>query len=708
MRHLDVYYLLRRFIPRRLQVRLRQNIVRRSREKFGHVWPVDETAGTPPQGWQGWPDGKQFAFVLTHDVEGPAGLAKCLKLAELEERAGFRSCFNFIPAARYQVPNALREDLARRGFEVGVHGLLHDGRDFASRRIFNKRCPKMNDALRRWNAVGFRAPSMRSNLEWILDLDIEYDLSTFDTDPFEPVPHGVHTIFPFRMVGRDGKRSYIELPYTLPQDLTLFVMHGETTIETWRRKLAWIAERGGMALGDTHPDYMDFDGTRGIDEYPVERYAEFLDHLKREYAGRYWHALPREVARYCAGRPEALRTGRPKHACMVAYAFYDTDNRIIRYAETLAKRGDQVDVIALRRPGQASQELVRGVRVFRIQERERNERFAVQYLARMLCFLAASTRLLARLHHGSPYHLVHVHSVPDFEVFAAWPAKRRGARVILDIHDIVPEFYVSKFRSGTHSILFKFLVLIERWSTGFADHVIIANHIWQKRLVERSVPQDKCSVVLNYVDTDAFKRRTRQRKDSRFIAVYPGGLQWHQGLDVAIRAFARLKSTLPEAELHIYGDGSERNSLERLVSELGLDDKVFIRPMVPHRDVPRVIAEADIGVVPKRADSFGNEAYSTKILEFMSQGIPVLASRTMVDTYYFSEPVLKFFESGNDADMADKFLQIARDGELRRTMVDVANRHLADNKWAVKQHEYVNLVDSLTAQTGRSRSVTGV
>jgi len=693
---IDLYYLLKPLIPRRLQIAVRRVVIRRQRKSKRDEWPILESAGVPPAGWRGWPDGKKFALVLTHDVDTARGQDRCLRLADMEAELGFTSSFNIVPE-QYPLKHEIREELRRSGFEIGVHGLEHDGKLFRSRKTFGEKAERINEYIKQWGVAGFRSPSVLHNLEWLRQLHVEYDASTFDTDPFEPQPQGAGTIFPFIVSGDGTRAGYVELPYTLAQDFTLFILLREPDIGLWKTKLDWIAERGGMALINVHPDYLVFDGAEhGAEEYPAAYYRHFLEYVKTRYAGQYWHVQPREVARYVAARPGEFRTRTLKKICMMAYAFYDTDNRIMRYAETLARRGDEVDVIALRRPGQLAEEMVRGVRVFRIQERERNERFVLDYFWRMLRFLFASARMLGKLQGAQPYHVVHVHSVPDFEVFAAWPAKRRGARVILDIHDIVPEFYASKFKKGTRSILFRLLVAAERWSTGFADKVIIANHIWQKRIVERSVPANKCSVVLNYVDTGLFHRRARKRADDRFRAVYPGGLQSHQGLDVAIRAFARVKQAMPHAELHIYGDGSERENLVRLVDELGLGQNVFIHGMVPHDQVAQVIADADLGIVPKRADSFGNEAYSTKILEFMSQGIPVVASRTMIDTYYFREPAVKFFESGNDADLAGKILQVARDGELRRTMVEAADVCLAENSWAAKQDEYLNLVDDLS------------
>lgn len=382
--------------------------------------------------------------------------------------------------------------------------------------------------------------------------------------------------------------------------------------------------------------------------------------------------------------------------CMLAYAFYDTDNRIIRYAETMVMRGDQVDVVCLGREGQANEEVVHGVRVLRIQKRVRNEKRAVTYLWRLLSFFFVSSWWITKLHLRKKYDLVHVHSVPDFEVFAAWLPKLSGTAIILDIHDIVPEFYSSKFGVSTKkSLVFHLLLLVERASAAYADKVIVSNDIWKERLTGRSVRREKCHVIINSVDHSVFHRRTRTRQDERFIVLYPGGLQRHQGVDLAVCAFQWVRQAVPGAELHIYGEGSERENIVNLIGKLNLFDTVFLHPVVPLFEIPQLMANADLGLVPKRADSFGDEAYSTKILEFMSQGIPVLVSRTTVDSYYFREPAVKFFNSGDERDLAEKIILLARDPSLRMLMVRTAEGVVAANNWSVKKKEYLHLLDTL-------------
>jgi len=293
-----IYYNLRPFIPRPLQIVLRRQIVLRKCKLCSHIWPIDEKAGKLPDDWSGWPDQKRFALVLTHDVDTAKGHKKCRELMALEKSLGVRSSFNFVPE-RYSVSSKLRHYLSENGFEVAVHGLNHDGKLFLSRKIFSERAIRINHYLQAWNAVGFNSPSMHCNPDWIHDLIIEYDQSTFDTDPFEPQPDGVGTIFPFWVQGNPKQKRYVELPYTLPQDFTLFVIMKQKNIKVWKEKLDWIAEKGGMVLLNTHSDYMDFKG-KGVcmDEYPAKYYLEFLEYVKSKYKGQYWHVLPKDMARF--------------------------------------------------------------------------------------------------------------------------------------------------------------------------------------------------------------------------------------------------------------------------------------------------------------------------------------------------------------------------------------------------------------------------
>jgi len=390
------------------------------------------------------------------------------------------------------------------------------------------------------------------------------------------------------------------------------------------------------------------------------------------------------------------------NVCMLSYSFYESDNRVRRYAETLARRGDSVDVISLRRNGQSDYFELNRVRIYRIQARSRDEKNKWEHLFRILKFFCRSAALLTKKHLGRPYDLVHVHSIPDFEVFAALVPKLLGARVVLDIHDIVPELYGNKFKVKKASSAFKALVLMEKLSTRFCDHTIISNDLWEKTLISRSVAPGKCTSILNYPDDRLFRRSLPGRRNEKVVLLYPGTLNHHQGLDIAIRAFAGIRDAAPKAEFQIYGEGPARKGLEALVGELQLQGRVLIQDPLPLDEIVGVMAAADIGVIPKKDDDFGGEAFSTKTLEFMMLGVPIIVARTRIDRLYFNDSMVKFFEPENADDLAVAMLTMIKDKPLRDRLAAAGADFAHQNRWDIKKEVYLNLVDGLCRKINRT------
>ncbi len=158
---------------------------------------------------------------------------------------------------------------------------------------------------------------------------------------------------------------------------------------------------------------------------------------------------------------------------------------------------------------------------------------------------------------------------------------------------------------------------------------------------------------------------------------------------------------IPKAELHLYGDGPMEVDLRAQVRRLGLENHVKFPGGLPLEQVVEVVANADVGIVPKRADSFGNQAYSTKIMEFMSQGVPAVISRTEVDSYYFDDSVVRFFPSGDAAALASAVIEVLENPELRSRLIANGLEYAARNDWNSRRGDYLHLVDSLSTEPVR-------
>jgi glycosyltransferase involved in cell wall biosynthesis len=313
---------------------------------------------------------------------------------------------------------------------------------------------------------------------------------------------------------------------------------------------------------------------------------------------------------------------------------------------------------------------------------------------------------LHRKHKQHPYDAIHVHNVPDMLVFAALSPKLKKVPIILDIHDLLPEFYASKFKISHSSVLFKLMALGEKMSAAFADHVIVANDIWRDRLAERSSRGEKCSVVRNRPDLEIFTKQPRSylKERCKFTMIYPGSLNWHQGLDIAIRAFASIEEELPDAEFHIYGEGSAKPALMELTKELKQQHRIFFHDFMPSSEIAQIMARADLAIEPKRTKSkFSNEALSTKIMEFFALGVPVIACRTKIHAYYYDDSIIQYYEDDNESQLAQMMVRLRYDTGLRLRLVENAKKYVEHNTWDARKHEYLGLMDSLVRRSTRGR-----
>lgn len=703
-----LYYRVKPFIPQGLRTTLRRRLASRLRDSVVNVWPIMPGSEQSPDGWPGWPGGKKFALVLTHDVESAAGLRRCRELMKLEMELGLRSSFNFIPEGGYKIPSELRDELVRNGFEVGVHDLRHDGRLFASRREFGRRAARINNCLHEWKAVGFRSAFMLHQLDWLHELNISYDASTFDTDPFEPQPEGRHTIFPFwvprpltnhesQSTNDASPNGYIELPYTLPQDSTLFVLLREKTPGIWLRKLDWIAEHGGMALVLTHPDYMSLDGLGQTSrQYPIAFYKQFLKYIQDKYSDAYWLALPREVAAYAKQaisrrvaplngvRPEQLLDSREnkdpdtaeqgysiadkkwrlrgKRAAVLLFSYYPNDPRPRRAAEALAREGVTVELVCLQSSrDEPRREIINGVNVFRVaQKRYRGGK--IKYARQYSAFILRSFAHLAFRSVTRKYDFVHVHNMPDVLVFSAWVPKLLGAKIILDLHDPMPELMRTIFQLSEQSFSVRLLKRLEKWSIGFADLVLTVNRACKTIYSSRSCPAEKIKVVINSPEDDIFRFQPANAQSSSgaeriepFVILYHGSLVPRNGFDLAVEALETVQKSIPSVRLIVCGDRTSFfEEVMQSARERGLQESVEYLGAKNRTEIVEAINSCDLGIIPNHRNTFTEINTPTRIFEYLALGKPVIAPLTQGIRDYFDEGDLIFFQAGDANDLARK------------------------------------------------------
>jgi glycosyltransferase involved in cell wall biosynthesis len=398
------------------------------------------------------------------------------------------------------------------------------------------------------------------------------------------------------------------------------------------------------------------------------------------------------------------------NVCIVAYTFYEIDYRVRRYAESLVERGDRVDVISLRREDQEPKGILNGVNIYRIQKRPYNEKSLLDYVLRIMTFFAKSSIILFFSHLKCNYKLIHIHNVPDFLVFTGLIPKLLGAKIILDIHDILPEFFCHKFKRGLDTPLAKVVLSVENISVHFADHVIVANDLWREKIVARDkVQADACTTLLYYPDLEFFKNQRSEQdrpRNGQFVIIYPGTLSYHHGLDILIRALSIVKQKLPNVKLKVYVRSSNLeyfDFIRKLVSDLNLTENVeFFNPVITEK-LMEIFSDADIGVVSKRGGFFAEEAFSSKIFDFMAAGVPIIASKTKIDEYYFDDSIILFFEPENHSDLARCILELHENRKKREAMVENGKQFIGKNNWGIKKLEYLDLVDRLTGFTTREK-----
>jgi glycosyltransferase involved in cell wall biosynthesis len=383
---------------------------------------------------------------------------------------------------------------------------------------------------------------------------------------------------------------------------------------------------------------------------------------------------------------------------MIAYTNYLIDSRVRREAEALAARGDEVDVICVGLNGSPRQECVSGVKLEKIFVSRYQGSNIFRYLFIYLLFFGAALRRVTWMHLKKRYHVIQVHTMPDFLVFAALIPKWMGAKIILDIHDLMPELYKSKFGVPMNHPLIRLITRIERASIRFADRAFAVHKPHLDALVEHGNPEEKFIQILNLADEKIFTREGSQEINGHEPVhfIYHGTVAYRHGLELAIRAFDRLKNNLTDFRFEIFGNGEDIDRIIQIARDLNLQDKILIRKgNVPMLELIPRIKRADIGIVPFLLDDFTRFMLPVKLMEYVALGIPAICTRSTTIETYFSDEMVAYFPSGDVDALAERILELAQNPERRKKIVQKADKFLEEYNWQTQKKSYYQLIDSL-------------
>jgi glycosyltransferase involved in cell wall biosynthesis len=384
---------------------------------------------------------------------------------------------------------------------------------------------------------------------------------------------------------------------------------------------------------------------------------------------------------------------------MVVHAYYPlTETRVQREAEALVDAGYAVDVICLRERGERRRERHRGVEIHRLPVRVDKSRLWRQLLGYLHFFALAMVRL-SRLHLRYRYSTVQVHNLPDFLVFCALAPKFQRVPIILDLHDLMPEFFAGRFGPGRRRSLAKLIRWQERLACRFADHVITVSDHWRQTLIGRGVAEHKCTVVMNVADERIFGGRgAHSSTGHRFQLIYHGTVTHRYGLDLALRAVALAREEIPEIRLTILGRGDHMPALVELRRELGVEAYVELRDeYVTAEQLPEILGGADLGVVPYHDDAFTDGLLPTKLMEYAVMGIPCIAARTTAIEAYFQGTMVEFFAPGDVDDLARRIRELGRSPARRQALARGSRNFTRRHNWEQVGGQYVALVAALAS-----------
>lgn len=389
---------------------------------------------------------------------------------------------------------------------------------------------------------------------------------------------------------------------------------------------------------------------------------------------------------------------------IVVHALYPGDPRVRRQSDALAAAGHEVDVIALRAPGETAEERDGPMRIVRLPLNRTFHGFA-GHMAEYLAFAGLAAVRLAREHRRRRYDLVQVATVPDFLAFAAAPLRLAGIPLLLDLHEDMPEFFRDRFAHPLLRPLHPFVTGAARAAAATATELITVHEPLRQLAIRRGVAPERIQVVMNSADGRLFDPTRHERRafmeDGELRLIHHSNLQRLYGLDMAVEALAGIDPGELPHRLDVYGDGPFRPDVEDAIARTGTADRVRLHGRVPIDELPGLLAGSDIGLVPSRPEPYLELSLSTKLLEYAAMGVPTIASDLATFRAHFSDAAIRYVPGGDTAALAGAIRELAADPARAAAMGETARREAARYAWEEQAARYVGIVERLVANAGR-------
>ena len=384
---------------------------------------------------------------------------------------------------------------------------------------------------------------------------------------------------------------------------------------------------------------------------------------------------------------------------MIAYALYPYDHRIAREAEALVKGGHHVSFLTLTEDGKPKSYVSEGVEVIELPIGKYRGKKQYAYLFVYLKFLLLAFWQCTTRFIRDKVDVVHVHNMPNFMVFAGVIPWLFGRKIVLDVHDTIPETYAGKL-GRLPGFLRTLLFLEERICCAMASRVISVNDVQRDALVARGIPREKITVLLNVPDEGIFRFKDHfaHMNGNRqiFNLVYHGVIDRMLGLDLMLDAVARLREEIPALHFHVIGAGPFLDYLVEKSEKLGLTDRVhFSMRYYPIQELPDMLADMDLGVIPNRRNVATELMLPVKLLEYVSLGLPAIAPRLKTIEHYFSADMVTYFEPGDADSMAAAILAMHGNKNRRMDQMKKARTFLDRYGWEKHQLDLVRMYEGL-------------